>query len=63
MPGAAEAEVYFIAAMMALILIISAAAVYFFMKEYKKETRERIEREKNKRAGRTESGELPKSET
>ena len=41
MPGAAEAEIYFIAAMMVLILIISFAAVYFFFKQYKKEMKER----------------------
>lgn len=38
MPSA-EAEVYFIAAMMVLILLISFVAVYFFVRQYRKEVR------------------------
>jgi hypothetical protein len=41
MPGAATAEIIFIAAMMVLILVISFAAVYFFFRTYKKEMRTR----------------------
>ncbi len=44
MPGAARAEVYFIAAMMILIIILSVAAVIIFFKTYKKEMREKQER-------------------
>lgn len=48
MPGAGRAEVYFIAAMMILIVILCAAAVYFFFKTYRKEMRERDERNAEK---------------
>ena len=51
MPGAARAEVYFIAAMMILIMILSVAAVYIFFKTYKKEMREK----QNREAGRSEN--------
>lgn len=44
MPGAERAEIYFIAAMMVLILILSFAAVYFFVKQYKKEMRDKNDR-------------------
>lgn len=50
MPGADRAEIYFIAAMMVLILILSFAAVYFFVKTYKKEMRDKRERESRKSA-------------
>ena len=50
MPGADRAEIYFIAAMMVLILILSFAAVYFFVKTYKKEMRDKREREERKSA-------------
>lgn len=40
MPSA-NAEIYFIGAMMFLILVISFSAVYIFVRQYKKETRER----------------------
>ena len=50
MPGADRAEIYFIAAMMVLILILSIAAVYFFVKTYKKEMRDKREREARKSA-------------
>lgn len=50
MPGSAAAELYFIAAMMALIAIICTAAVYFFAKTYRREMREKAEREKAKKA-------------
>jgi hypothetical protein len=48
MPGAERAEIYFIAAMMLLILILSFAAVYFFVKQYKKEMRDKNERNERK---------------
>jgi flagellar basal body-associated protein FliL len=48
MPGAGRAEIYFVAAMMVLILILCVAAVYFFLKTYKKEMREKAEREKER---------------
>ena len=41
MPGAATAEIIFIAAMMLLILIVSFATVYLFFKTYAKEKRDR----------------------
>jgi hypothetical protein len=44
MPGAATAELIFIAAMMVLILIFSFSAVYFFFRQYKKETGRKRER-------------------
>lgn len=50
MPGADRAEIYFITAMMVLILILSFAAVYFFIKTYKKEMRDKRERESRKSA-------------
>ena len=62
MPGAAEAEVYFIAAMMVLILIISAAAVFFFFRQYKKEMSEKAEREKAKALARNQGAETTDSE-
>jgi cbb3-type cytochrome oxidase subunit 3 len=46
----AEAEVYFIAAMMVLILVISFVAVYFFVRQYRKEMRGRAEAAKRKAA-------------
>ena len=45
MPGTGRSEIYFISGMMVLILIVCVAAVYFFIKTYKKELRERAERE------------------
>ena len=48
MPGAATAEVYFIASMMVLILIMCGVAVFFFAKTYRKEMAERREREARK---------------
>lgn len=51
MPGASDAEIYFIAAMMALILVICVVAVYFFFRQYKKEMREKAERMKQNAAG------------
>jgi cbb3-type cytochrome oxidase subunit 3 len=41
MPGAATAEVIFIAAMMILILIISFGSVFFFFRTYNQEKRDR----------------------
>jgi len=51
MPGAERAEIYFIAAMMVLILIVCTVAVIFFFKTYRKEMREKAEREAAKAAG------------
>jgi len=51
MPGAGRAEIYFIAAMMVLILIVCTVAVIFFFKTYRKEMREKAEREAAKAAG------------
>jgi flagellar biosynthesis/type III secretory pathway M-ring protein FliF/YscJ len=48
MPGAERAEIYFIVAMMVLILIVSFTAVFFFVRQYKKEMRERAERNARK---------------
>jgi uncharacterized protein YpmB len=45
MPGAGRAEIYFISGMMFLILVLCVAAVFFFIKTYKKEMRERAQRE------------------
>jgi hypothetical protein len=45
MPGAGRAEVYFIAAMMILIVILSVVACVVFYKTYKKEMREKAERQ------------------
>ena len=49
MPSA-EAEVYFIAAMMVLILVVSFAAVYFFVRQYRNEMREKAETARRKTA-------------
>lgn len=48
MPGSARAEIYFIAAMMILIMILCVAAIVIFFKTYKKEMREKDERQKAK---------------
>lgn len=50
MPGAATAEIYFIATMMVLILIVSGVAIFFFAKTYRKEMAEKREREAKKAA-------------
>lgn len=50
MPGAADAEIYFIAAMMVLILLISFVAVFLFVRQYKKEMKEKAERMTRKAA-------------
>ncbi len=47
MPSA-QAEIYFIAAMMFLILVICTVAVYVFFRQYRKEMRERAENAKRK---------------
>jgi hypothetical protein len=44
MPGAGQAEFYFIAAMMILIMILSVVACIVFFKTYKKEMRQKEER-------------------
>jgi positive regulator of sigma E activity len=49
MPGSGRAEIYFIAAMMILIIILAIAAVYIFIKTYKREMREKAEREEAKK--------------
>ena len=61
MPGAFEAEIYFIAAMMILIMIMSIAAVYFFMRQYRKEMREKAVRDKEKAAARAKAAEASKN--
>ena len=48
MPGAERAEIYFIVAMMVLILVLSFAAVFFFVRQYRKEMRERQDRDSRK---------------
>jgi hypothetical protein len=48
----AEAEVYFIAAMMVLILVIGFVAVYFFMRQYRKEMRGKAGAAKRKAAAK-----------
>ena len=45
MPGAGRAEIYFIAGMMVLIVILSVVAVVAFFKTYKKEMRDKADRE------------------
>ncbi len=54
MPSA-DAEIYFIAAMMVLILVISFAAVYFFARQYRKEMRSKADRPKREKAGDNDS--------
>jgi flagellar basal body-associated protein FliL len=54
MPGAGRAEIYFIAAMMVLILVVCTVAVIFFFKTYRKEMREKAEREAEKAAASRE---------
>ena len=44
MPGAATAEIYFMAAMMILIVILCIVACVVFFKTYKKEMREKEDR-------------------
>ena len=51
MPSA-EAEVYFIGAMMILILVISLVTMFYFIRQYKKEMIERAERAKAKVAAK-----------
>jgi hypothetical protein len=41
-------EIYFVAAMMVLILVVCGVAVFAFFKTYKKEMREKAEREAKK---------------
>ena len=62
MPSA-EAEVYFIAAMMVLILVISGVSVYFFFKQYKKEMREKAERASKKAAEKAANAAADAGET
>ena len=45
MPGSGRAEIYFIAAMMLLIVVLCIVSVFVFFKTYKKEMREKAERE------------------
>lgn len=49
MPPSSRAELYFIVAMMLLILIGCALAVYFFIKTYRKEMKEKQDRERAKK--------------
>ena len=48
MPLTSRAETYFIIAMMFLILVVCAVSVYFFIKTYKKEMKEKRDRESTK---------------
>jgi len=48
MPETGRSEAYFIAAMMLLTVILCVAAVFIFIKTYKKEMREKEEREAQK---------------
>lgn len=48
MQNAAEAEIYFITAMMVLILVISSLAVFFFIRQYRKEMRDKAERRRER---------------
>lgn len=48
MPGNSVAEIYFIAGMFVLILILSGVSMYFFFRTYKKEMKEKREREEKK---------------
>jgi preprotein translocase subunit YajC len=50
MPGAGRAEFYFITAMMFLIVVLCVGAVYFFIKTYKKEMKEKAERQERTRS-------------
>ena len=45
MPVATRSEFYFIIAMMFLILVVCAVAIFAFIRTYKKEMREKRERE------------------
>jgi len=58
MPLASRAEFYFIIAMMILIVVICTVAVIAFFKTYKKEMRQRAERQAAKE--KAKSGELDK---
>jgi preprotein translocase subunit YajC len=49
MPLVSRAETYFIIAMMILILVVCAVSVYVFIKTYKKEMKERQERDSAKK--------------
>lgn len=51
MPDASPTEFYFIGAMMVLIVILCVVSVFIFIKTYKKEMREKREREAQKNAG------------
>lgn len=48
MPDSYRAELYFIGAMMIFMLIFAGFTIYFFIKTYKKEMREKEEREQQK---------------
>jgi hypothetical protein len=55
MVGATRAEIYFIVAMMFLILIVCGVSMYFFFATYKREMREKQEREAKKLAEKKNS--------
>jgi positive regulator of sigma E activity len=61
MPGRANAEIYFITAMMILILVVCGAVVFLFLKQYKKEMRERAERKTAADAARAAAAEAAAS--
>lgn len=50
-----RAELYFIGAMMLFMLIFAGFTIYFFIKTYKKEMREKEERERQKAAEKIET--------
>lgn len=63
MPGTERSEVIFVAAMMILIMIVSITAVYFFFRTYKKEMREKSERQNAELKGKNEGSLDPSART
>lgn len=60
-PGTSYGEIYFIIGMMILILVICVVAVWAFVKTYKKEMKEKAERETS-RPGKNGADATPKPE-
>ena len=54
-PGSSYGEVYFIGAMMILIFVICVVAVWSFFKTYKKEMKEKVERDAAKKSAAAEN--------
>ncbi len=48
MPMPSWGEIYFVAGMMLLTIIITIVSIYFFVKTYRKEMREKRERQSDK---------------